>query len=73
MQRELFPSAIGLPLMAEYLELFKQMFWAISEPKKALFWGYLFTAFLISFFWLYLLRRNNVKQALKTIFSPLFG
>ena len=70
MQRELFPSAIGLPLMAEYLELFQtDVLGQFLNPKKRLFWGYLFTAFLISFFWLYLLRRNNVKQALKTIFS----
>ena len=68
-----FPSAIGLPLMAEYLELFQtDVLGQFLNPKKR-FLGLLFTAFLISFFWLYLLRRNNVKQALKTIFSPLFG
>ena len=56
--------------MAEYLELFQtDVLGQFLNPKKRLFWGYLFTAFLISFFWLYLLRRNNVKQALKTIFS----
>ena len=57
--------------MAEYLEIFQiDILGQFLNPKKRLFWGYLLTAFLLSFFWLYLLRRNNVKQALKTIFSP---
>ena len=58
--------------MAEYLELFQtDILGQFLNPKKRLFWGYLFTAFLISFLWVYLLRHNNVKQAFKIIFSPV--
>ena len=58
--------------MAEYFEFFQtDILGQFLNPKKRLFWGYLFTAFIISFLWLHLLHRNNVNQALKTIFSPV--
>jgi sterol desaturase/sphingolipid hydroxylase (fatty acid hydroxylase superfamily) len=57
--------------MVEYLEYFQtDILGQFLNPKKRLFWVYLATAFLISFLWLYLLRQNNVKQSIKTIFSP---
>ena len=57
--------------MAEYLELFQaDIIGQFFNPKRRLFWGYLLTALLISVLWLCLLRRNNIRQAFETIFSP---
>ena len=39
------------------------------DPKKRVFLGYLFSAFLISFFWLTIVKKTKVKQSILEIFD----
>ena len=57
--------------MAEYIELFQtDVLGQFLNPKKRLFWGYLCSAFSLALLWLCLFQRQNLKSAMRTIFSP---
>ena len=55
------------------MEIFYQYLETISEnffdPKKRVFLGYLFSAFLISFMWLTFVKKEKIKQSMYKIFD----
>ena len=50
------------------MEIFYQLIETVNEnfldPKKRVFLGYLFSAFLISFFWLTIVKKTKIKESL---------
>ena len=55
------------------MEIFNQYIEIISEnffdPKKRVFLGYLLSAFLISFMWLTLVKKEKITQSINKIFD----
>ena len=56
--------------MGEVLEFFQSdILGQFLNPRRRLFWGYLFSALIIAILWLCIIKKNRIRQALKMIFD----
>ncbi len=56
--------------MGEVLEFFQSdIIGQFINPRRRLFWGYLFSALIIAILWLCIIKKNRIRQALRTIFD----
>ena len=56
--------------MGEVLEFFQSdILGQFLNPRRRLFWGYLFSALIIAILWLWIIKKKKIRQALRTIFD----
>ncbi len=56
--------------MGEVLEFFQSdIIGQFLNPRRRLFWGYLFSALIIAILWLCIIKKKKIRQALRTIFD----
>tara|TARA_X000001036_G_scaffold416991_1_gene434550 strand:+ start:107 stop:1114 length:1008 start_codon:yes stop_codon:yes gene_type:complete len=55
-----------MEILYQYIETISENFF---DPKKRVFLGYLLSAFLISFMWLTIVKKEKIKQSIKKIFD----
>ena len=59
-------SNFKMDILHQYIETISENFF---DPKKRVFFGYLLSAFVISFLWLTIVKKEKVKQTINKIFD----
>ena len=55
-----------MDILHQYIETLSENFF---DPKKRVFLGYLLSAFIISFLWLTIVKKEKIKQTINKIFD----